>query len=145
LKRISGASVGFSVALTEERSRRLFDLRCSPIQQRFTALRELHDEGIQTYAFIGPILPGVTELPVIFAALEGIVDEVHGETLNTSCGNMPNIQRAVSSFDRRLRSEFDRSIRNRDYWESVKEEFYALAEKHQIDVAGFYHHSADDR
>ena len=72
--------------------------------------------------------------------LEGSVDSVYGETLNMHCGNMPEILRAVTMFDRRLRPEFDRSIRNRDYWESVEEEFHALAKKHRIEVAGFFHH-----
>jgi len=142
LKRISDASVGFSIALTEEKARRLFDQCSSPIRQRFAALQELHDEGIRTYAFIGPILPGLTDLPKNFSALEGIVDEVYGETLNTHCGNMAAILRAVSSFAPQLRPEFDRNVYRREYWEFVEEEFNALAKKHRIDVAGFFHHIA---
>jgi DNA repair photolyase len=142
LKRISGASVGFSIALTNEKSRRLFDPCGSPIAQRIAALRKLHEAGISTYAFIGPILPDITDLPTIFAMLEGIVDEVYGETLNTHCGNMPEILRAVSSLDHRLRPAFDRKIHNREYWESVEKEFYTLAAKHHIAVAGFFHHVA---
>ncbi|MCL2118308.1 MAG: radical SAM protein, partial [Planctomycetaceae bacterium] len=140
LKRIPDASVGFSIALTNEKSRRLFEPRGSPITQRIAALRELHDEGISTYAFLGPILPGVTDLPAIFASLEGIIDSVYGETLNTHCGNMPEILRAVTTLDRRLRPDFDNHIRDRAYWDSVEEEFYILAEKHRMEVAGFFHH-----
>ena len=140
LKRIPGASVGFSIALTNEKSRRLFEPCGSPISQRIAALQELHEEGIPTYAFVGPILPGITDLPTIFASLEGIVDEVYGETLNMYCGNMPEIFRAVTSFDRRLRPEFDRTIRSRDFWDTVEEDFRILAEKHHIEVAGFFHH-----
>ena len=140
LKRIRNASVGFSITLTNEKSRRLFEPCGSPIKQRIATLRELHDEGIATYSFLGPILPGITDLPTIFASLEGIVDYVYGETLNMHCGNMPEILRAVTTLDRRLRPEFDRNIRSRDYWESVEEEFGILAETHRIEVAGFFHY-----
>ena len=140
LKRIPNASVGFSIALTNEKSRRLFEPCGSPIKQRIAALQELHEAGIETYSFLGPILPGIADLPTIFASLEGIVDYVYGETLNMHCGNMPEILRAVTTLDRRLRPEFDRNIHSRAYWESVEEEFYALAKKHHIEVAGFFHH-----
>jgi len=140
LKRIPGASVGFSIALTDEKSRRLFEPCGSPIKQRIAALQELHDAGIETYAFLGPILPGITDLPTIFASLEGIVDEVYGETLNTHCGNMPEILRAVTTHDRRLRPDFDRNICSRAYWESIEEEFKTITQKCGIEVAGFFHH-----
>jgi DNA repair photolyase len=145
LQQIPGASVGFSIALTNEKSRRLFDPCGSPIKQRIDALQELHEAGISTYSFIGPILPGITDLPTIFAMLEGIVDEVYGETLNTHCGNMPEILQAVSSLDRQLRPAFDRNIHSREYWESVEKEFHALAAKHHINVAGFFHHVESSR
>jgi hypothetical protein len=53
---------------------------------------------------------------------------------------MPEILRAVTTLDRRLRPEFDRNIRSRAYWESVEEEFRTLAKKHGIEVAGLFHH-----
>ncbi len=140
LKKIPGASVGFSISLPDEKARRFIEPYCSPIRQRFSALRELHEEGIRTYAFLGPLLPGITDLPTIFALLEGIVEYVYGETLNLRCGNLPAILRAVSSYDRTLRPRFDREIRSREYWESVKEEFLALAAKHGIEVVGFFNH-----
>ena len=49
LKQIPGASVGFSIALTNEKSRRLFEPCGSPISQRIAALQELHEAGIATY------------------------------------------------------------------------------------------------
>lgn len=142
LKRIPGAEVGFSVALADERARRILEPRCSPIRQRFRALEALRGEGIGTYAFIGPILPGISDLAAIFASLEGNVAYVYGETLNTGCGNMPGILRAVTMYDRTLRPDFDRDVRTRETWDAVEEMFYALAEKHGVRVAGFFRHDA---
>ena len=140
LKKISDVSVGFSISMPNEKARRLFEPCGVPMKQRFDALEILREEGIGTYSFIGPILPGITEIASIFASLEGNVDYVYGETLNTHCGNMPQVFRAVSSYDRSLRSEFERNLKSDEYWDGVTEEFHELAAKHGIEVAGFFRH-----
>jgi DNA repair photolyase len=140
LKRLEKVSVGFSIAMTNETSCRLFEPRCSPIRQRISALKILRDAGIRTYAFISPILPEITDLPAIFAALEGVVEYVCGETLNMRCGNLADVLKAVSLFNEDLKPSFDRNIRSRNYWKSVEREFYELAQKHAIPVKNFFHH-----
>ncbi len=140
LKRIPDASVGFSIALTDEKARRIFEPCASPVRQRIAALETLHEEGIRTFAFIGPILYGITDLPKIFASLEGIVDYVYGETLNVNCGNMAAILRAVSAYDHGLRPSFDMEVKSREYWNAVEADFMALAKKHGVNVEGFFHH-----
>ncbi|MDR1268343.1 MAG: radical SAM protein [Planctomycetaceae bacterium] len=140
LKRLEKISVGFSIAMTNETVCRLFEPRCSPIRQRIAALKTLRDAGIRTYAFINPILPGITDLPAIFAALEGVVEYVCGETLNMRCGNLTDVLHAVSLFNEDLRPSFDLNIRSRNYWKSVEREFYELSQKHSIPVNNFFHH-----
>lgn len=140
LRQIPGAEVGFSIALTDERARRILEPRCAPIRQRIAALKRLREEDIATFAFIGPILPGVTDLDAIFPQLEGLVDYVYGETLNTRCGNMPQILRAVAAYDRAVRPRFEREVRSQEAWEAVETRFYELAEMYGIEVRGFFYH-----
>jgi DNA repair photolyase len=140
LTQIPGSAVGFSIAMTNERASRLFEPRCSPIRQRIAALKTLHEAGIRTYAFIGPILPGITDLSAIFSSLEGIVEYVFGETLNTRCGNLSDIFRTVSAFDEKLLPQFEKNIRDNRYWLSIEREFHNLAKSHHIPVTGFLHH-----
>ncbi|MDR2440541.1 MAG: radical SAM protein [Planctomycetaceae bacterium] len=140
LKRLKKISVGFSISMMNETASRFFEPRCSPIRQRLAALKTLHDNGIRTYAFISPVLPGITDLPAIFAALEGIVEYVCGETLNMRCGNLTDVLHALSLFNKNLRPVFEQNIRSRSYWKSVEREFYELAQKHAIPVNNFFHH-----
>ena len=141
LKRIPGIEVGFSIAMPNEQARRIFEPCCVPVKQRFKALQTLCDNNnINTFAFIGPILPGITDLKMIFALLEGKVVYVFGETLNTHCDNMPQILKAVSAYDQKLRPFFVQAVQDRQYWEAIEQEFHALAKKHDIHVAGFFHH-----
>ena len=140
LKQIPGVEVGFSVSMPNEKARRLFEPRAKPVQQRFAALKTLREEGIATFGFIAPILPKITDLPVIFELLEGNVAYVFGEALNRHCGNMAQILRAVTLYDRDLRSSFEKQCKDREYWNSVEQQFYTLAEKHGIKIAGFFSH-----
>ncbi len=141
LKQIPGIEVGFSVSMPNERARRLFEPRAKPVKQRFAALKSLHKEGIATFAFIAPIMPGITDLPSIFESLEGKVAYVFGEALNRHCGNMAQILRAVFLYDRKLHTSFEKTCKNADYCRAVERQFYELAEKHGIAVAGYFSHS----
>jgi DNA repair photolyase len=141
LKCLPKVSVGFSFTTANETARRLFEPRCSPARQRFAALKTLRDAGIRTYAFIGPILPEITDLPTIFASLEGIVEYVIGETLNRCCGNLTNVLHAVSAWNHKLRPTIEQNLKSRGFWQSVEKEFYNNAKKYNIRVGGFHHHS----
>jgi DNA repair photolyase len=71
--------VGFSVTTAEDGIRRLFEPDAPPIVERVRALDELHRAGIDTYAMIAPMLPGVEELPEL---LEGKVAYVRLDRMN---------------------------------------------------------------
>lgn len=57
LLRRAGASVGFSIPTDNDRIRQLVEPRAPAIADRIAALRQLHAAGIDTWAFIGPLLP----------------------------------------------------------------------------------------
>ncbi len=72
--------VGFTIATDDEKVARLFEPMASPIKDRIDALGRMHDAGIQTFAFIGPLLPGNPEKLV--GELEGKVDYVYIDRMN---------------------------------------------------------------
>ncbi len=57
LKRFKQAEVGFTITTDRESIAKLFEPNAPAIKERVTALQKLHEEGIRTFAFIGPILP----------------------------------------------------------------------------------------
>ena len=72
--------VGFTIATDDEKVARLFEPMASPIKDRIDALGQMHDAGIRTFAFIGPLLPGNPEKLV--GELEGKVDYVYIDRMN---------------------------------------------------------------
>jgi DNA repair photolyase len=49
--------VGFTITTDDDRIRRIFEPQAPSIEQRIRALQALHETGIRTYVFIGPVLP----------------------------------------------------------------------------------------
>ncbi len=57
IKKFKDISVGFTITTDDEKIRRIFEPNAPSISARINALKKLHENGIYTYVFIGPILP----------------------------------------------------------------------------------------
>jgi DNA repair photolyase len=82
-------AVGLTVTSTDDNISRYFEKFAPNVNQRFEALEKLNSEGIQTYAFIGPLLPHFVafsdELENVFIKLSRIgTKKLFVEHLNLS-------------------------------------------------------------
>jgi len=57
LKRLKKVTVGFTMTTLDDKVARFLEVKAPPVSSRIEALKELNKQGIDTYAFIGPILP----------------------------------------------------------------------------------------
>jgi DNA repair photolyase len=80
IRRFPDARVTFSIATEDEAIAGRFELGASPVAERIAALARLHEAGVKTAAFIGPILPGNPERLV--ERLAGVIDEALVDRLN---------------------------------------------------------------
>jgi DNA repair photolyase len=74
LKQLHNVSVGFTVTTLDDKVSRFLEINAPPVSQRIDALKKLHDTGIDTYAFVGPILPHVS---INTSKLTEILDKFH--------------------------------------------------------------------
>ena len=79
-KKFKDIQVGFTIATDDERMARLFEPGASSVAERIEALGTLKANGIRTFAFAGPLLPGNPEK--LAAALEGRSDEILIDRMN---------------------------------------------------------------
>jgi DNA repair photolyase len=87
LKRVRNAEVGMTVTTTDDELGRLLEVRATRTSERLAALRRLADEGIRTYAFVGPLLPRFRLEPGLldrlFSGISGAgVREIYVEHMN---------------------------------------------------------------
>jgi DNA repair photolyase len=75
LSSIKNATVGMTVTTTSDEISRFLELRAPHATRRLDTLRRLNEAGIDTYAFIGPLLPHFkfahNELDALFAEISG--------------------------------------------------------------------------
>lgn len=89
LAAIPNCRVGLTVAMVSDEVARLFEPKAPSPRRRLAAIAELGRRGIHTYAFAGPLLPGLTDtetaLAELFAALTDVKPGfVYLDALNTS-------------------------------------------------------------
>jgi len=139
LTRISSCEVGLTITSLEQKYLRVIEpLAVSP-DRRVESLSRLHEAGIKTYAFIGPVLPGITNLPEILAKLAGSVDFVMIESLNQRFGDWNNFIKIISSAFPDIGALYQKRI-DKQYWDGVEQMARRLCEENQIELKGFYRH-----
>lgn len=79
LKKLNDVEVGFSIGTGSEKIRELFEPKSPSVIERIKALRQLHREGVKTFAMIAPLLPRAEDLP---PQLAGNVDRILIDKMN---------------------------------------------------------------
>ncbi len=95
--------VGLTVNSFEGREKALLEPLTPVMKARINALQELHDAGLRTYAFVSPIIPGVTDVSAIVEETKDFVDHYFFEVLN--------LRKAGGAFESTLRENFPESHR----------------------------------
>ena len=80
LEGAEGVAVGLSVTTDDDGVRKAFEPGAPPVEARLGALRELRSRGVETYAFVGPLLPMDPER--LAGALGPWVDRVYVDRMN---------------------------------------------------------------
>lgn len=80
-KEMKHIKIGFSIGLEEQDALR-FEPNASRVSERIQALKKLKAEGIQTYVFISPIVPYITNVKNIIDLVKDDVDYFMFDTLN---------------------------------------------------------------
>ncbi len=83
------AEVGLTITALDDEVSRFFEVAAPTVSSRIRALKKLFDEGVKTYAFVGPILPHLIlnpeKLDELFMKLkEAGTREIYVENINLS-------------------------------------------------------------
>lgn len=89
LKKLKNVTVGFTVTSLNDEVSKFLEVMAPPISSRIQTLKQLHDAGISTYVFVGPILPhfinNVHKIDELLDKLKEVgVSEVWFEHINLS-------------------------------------------------------------
>ncbi len=80
------------------KEKELFEPLTPVHRARVSALKELHDEGLKTYAFVSPIIPGISDVGAMVEETKSFADYYFFEVLN--------LRASGKNFQRLLRDEY---------------------------------------
>ena len=93
--------VGLTINGFTGREKRLFEPLTPVHEARVNALKEIYEAGLRAYAFVSPIIPGITDVSAIVEDTRGFTDHYFFEMLN--------LRAAGREFQELLREEYPES------------------------------------
>lgn len=136
--------VGMTVTSTGDPITRAIEVNAPPNQSRIKALKKLHEAGITTYAFVGPLLPHLAEKPEeiekLFKSLRKAgVKDIWIEHINLS----PYIKRRLYALiARKLPNQLPkfRLAERPEYQKKLDKILRNLLEKTRFSSSRIFHH-----
>jgi DNA repair photolyase len=140
LRQFKECSVGLSIMTTDQAIARRFEPRASPPMRRIHALRQLKENNISTYAFVSPYLPRLSRIEQLLEALDGAIDEVGVETLNTKEASWRGVKRVLNEWYPALVPGYKGLCKQVRYWLDIERKSRLLASQHNIGFTGLCRH-----
>jgi len=137
-RRFKKIELGLTITTLNEKVRQAFEPFSSSASQRLQALRELKKAGFYTYAFVGPILPYLTELEEIFREVGPYVDILMFEDLNMSPARADIMKVVADHFPHLVERYRSLSV---EFWERKVEEIEELSVKYHQKVKIYFKHT----
>lgn len=132
---IDQCEVGLTITMWDEKARKVFEPYTSSISQRLEALKVLHEEGISTYAFLGPLLPFFSEdkIEILMNNLIDRVDRVLVDRLNLKAGNWKKIKNTLEDNYPEILDNFKLASRKESlYYSRLRGKMRSLLEERMI-------------
>ena len=133
IKRFRDIDVGLTVTGLGEKDRVRWEPRASSHKERIEALGVLRDAGVITWAFIGPVLPGITDIERIFRDISGKVEYAMVDRLNLRPGTWERLEPFLARYYPSLLRTYRGLHRgDEEFWRNVMIKAGELARKHGV-------------
>ena len=129
------SEVGLTIISMNDKVRRAFEPGASSIQDRIEALKLFSDAGIPTYAFLGPLLPHISdeELENLLNNIADKVGRVIVDRLNIKAGNWKTIEETLQKSYPEIVPQFkEASKENSQYYDTLKTRVRSLLDERAI-------------
>jgi len=140
LKEFENCTAGVSLSLLDEDIRRDVEPLASSAQKRINAVKELKKAGINTFIFISPIFPELTDWKEIIDKTADFTDEFWFENLNVRATNRSDIwmwlKRRRPDLSERYRAIY---FTKNNYWDWIEGEIRTFCRRKGVNYSIFFH------
>lgn len=137
-KKFKNFDIGLTITSTDDGISRYFEKFAPPVSARIKALKQLNEEGIKTYTFLGPLLPhilsGEGDLKKLFTMVaETGTKQIYVEYLNSSNYLLGRLQTELKDLDPKVWEQFLESKKGiyRAQWDK---KILALVKKYDLNL-----------
>jgi len=139
LTRFRDCSAGMTVVTMDETLRREIEPGASPIAERLQALQQLKVAGLETFIFVGPILPYLTGWKPIVLQTRGFVDYYLFDRTNPSGRIWSHIRAWLVARHPDLLNRYEQILLGRsNYWPQVSRAIRDFCERERINHQVFF-------
>jgi len=141
-RQIGDISVGLSFSSHDDQVRRVFEPGTSSVESKVNTLVKLNKENLSTYAFLGPILPEITDLEAVFRMLSATgVGLVMVENLNIRGAVFPSLMKTISQHFPHLEKTYVQIKEDpKTYWEPIKAKVLTLSKRYKLPIMIYFDH-----
>lgn len=137
-KQFKDCELGLTITALNEDVKRVFEPFSPSSRARLEALKRLRQEGFYTYAFIGPILPYLTNLQRIFKEVSPLVDLLMFEDLNLNPAKKEILAAVRRNFPQ---LEVQYNNLSKEFWIEKEKEIRELGRKFNKPVKIYFKHT----
>ncbi len=136
--------LGMSINTLDENVTKIIEPMAALPKERIKTLKQAKEKGIKVYAFISPVLPGITNLEELFKELN-FCEYAWVELLNTKPSVIERLMPVIKKHFPEKMKDFDFAINHpKEYFEKVKKEAKQLEKKYGLRVHDIIEHNSLD-
>jgi len=135
LKKLN-VELGMSVNNTDEKTAKIIEPFASSPEERIKTLMLAKEQGIKTFGFISPVLPGISDLEAVFSKLKKAgVSYVWVELFNMRKSAVDKMLPVYKKYFPSKLAEFEQAFDNQGTWhEKMRREVRELEKKYGLKV-----------
>ena len=141
LKKFENCKVGVTITTLNDDIRKEIEPNTSSIEKRLAALKQLNESGLETYVFIGPILPFITDWKSIVETTKDYVDSYMFENLNMHGTISTDIYNWIGKNHNNLLAEYKAVHKEKKpFWDNMEIKIEHFCKHQDIDYKIYFDH-----
>ncbi|MFX0071386.1 MAG: radical SAM protein [Candidatus Hermodarchaeota archaeon] len=139
-KKFEHIEVGISISTLDETFAKVIEKGASRPLERLKALEAVHDAGIQTYTFISPLFPKITDFKAIIEKTLDYTDYYMFENLNFRPHNIPRIMSVIKKYYPEALTMYQELRKTGELWDGIEAEIDNYCKKSNLNYRIEFHH-----
>ncbi len=139
-KKFENIEVGISISTSDEELAKIIEPGASRPQERLDIVKKLKENKIETYVFISPFFPRITDFRKIIQASIDFTDYYMFENLNFRPHNVPRIYNIIKENYPKLLPIYKEFKNDHSKWEPIEREIEAYCEENRLNYSIAFHH-----